>query len=125
MRFKDTSGGFFHNVVVTVASDATGNFDTCAQIEDGAEDNIDTALVFKNWIQDCENEVGSGGTLSNEPDVGNGPIVVSTTQLSVTPASQASAASPIPKHIFTELTNGLALPNVASGDPHDFDARFF
>ncbi|MEM8942967.1 MAG: hypothetical protein AAGC91_12495, partial [Pseudomonadota bacterium] len=125
MRFKDTSGGFFHNTVVTVASDATGTFDTCAQIEDGAETNINTALVFNNWIQDCANESGAGGTLSNEPSVGNSTIVVEAAALDAILASQASAASGLMPIDFADIAASFALPSVASGDPQDFDADFF
>jgi hypothetical protein len=125
MRFKDSSGGFFHNTVVTVASDATGTFDTCAQIEDGAEANINTSLVFNNWVQDCANESGAGGTLSNEPSVGNSSIVVEAAQLDDILASQAAAASGLAPIDFEAIGNSFALPNTASGDPQDFDASFF
>ena len=35
MRFKKGSAGFFHNVVVTVASDSATTFTHCASIEGG------------------------------------------------------------------------------------------
>ena len=124
MRFKDTSGGFFHNTVVTVADDATGAFDLCAQIEDGAEANINTALVFNNWIQDCAND-GSGGTLSNEPSVGNSSIVVEAAALDGILASQATAASGLTPIDWTAVANTYAVPSVGSGDPQDFDSSFF
>jgi hypothetical protein len=124
MRFKDTSGGFFHNAVVTVASDATGTFDTCAQIEDGAETNINTALVFNNWIQDCAND-GSGGTLSNEASIGNSSIVVEAAALDEILASQAAGASGIDAIDWEAISNSFAVPSTASGDPQNFDPTFF
>ncbi|KGE04243.1 hypothetical protein HRUBRA_01107 [Pseudohaliea rubra DSM 19751] len=125
MRFKDSSAGFFHNVVITVADDATGTFDECARIEDGAEANINVALVFNNWVQDCANESGAGGTLSNEPSVGNSSIVVEAAQLDDILASQAAAATGLAPIDFEAIGNAYALPSTASGDPQDFDASFF
>jgi hypothetical protein len=75
------------------AGDATGTFDECARIEDGAENNINTSLVFNNWVQDCSNTPGAGGTLSNEPSVGNDSVVIEAAQLDDILASQAAAAS--------------------------------
>ena len=124
MRFKDSSGGFFHNVVATVATDATGTFDTCAQIEDGAEANIDTALVFNNWVQDCAND-GTGGTLSNEASVGNSSVVVEAAALDSILASQAAAAAGLEPIDWDAIANGFAVPSTAGGDPQDFDASFF
>lgn len=124
MRFKDSSGGFFHNVVATVAEDATGTFDTCAQIEDGAEANVNTALVFNNWVQDCAND-GTGGTLSNEASVGNSSVVVEAAALDAILASQAASASGLAPIDWDAIANGFAVPSVAGGDPQDFDASFF
>ena len=64
MQFKEATGGFFHNVVATVASDSPNTFDTCARIRGGAEDNVGTSLVFNNWIQDCANAPGDHGELA-------------------------------------------------------------
>jgi len=124
MRFKDSTGGFFHNAVVTVADDATGIFDECARIEDGAENNINTSLVFNNWIQDCAND-GSGGTLSNEASVGNSSVVVEAAALDVILASQAAAAVGLDPIDWSAISNSFDVPSTASGDPRDFDADFF
>ncbi|MEM6485797.1 MAG: hypothetical protein AAF662_12545, partial [Pseudomonadota bacterium] len=125
MRFKDTSGGFFHNTVVTVAGDATGTFDECARIEDGAEANINTSLVFNNWIQDCSNTPGAGGTLSNEASVGNSSVMVAAAQLDDILASQAPGAMGIPAIDFGAIAANFAVPSTADGDPQDFDPSFF
>ncbi|MFK8043271.1 hypothetical protein, partial [Congregibacter sp.] len=125
MRFKDSTGGFFHNMVITVAGDATGSFDTCAQIEDGAETNINTALVFNNWVQDCANESGDGGTLSNESGVGNSSVVVEAAALDDILSSQAAAASGLTPIDWDAIGGSFALPSVSGGDPQDFEADFF
>jgi hypothetical protein len=125
MRFKDSTGGFFHNTVVTVAGDATGTFDECARIEDGAENNINTALVFNNWIQDCANESGTGGTLSNEASVGNSSIVIEAAALDDILASQAASATGLTPIDWDAIQSGFATPSVSGGDPQDFDPGFF
>jgi hypothetical protein len=125
MRFKDSSGGFFHNAVVTVNGEATGAFDECARIEDGAENNINSSLVFNNWIQDCSNTPGEGGTLSNEPSVGNSSVVIAAAALDGILASQADAASGLDPIDWDAIEGAFDLPSVAGGDPQDFDASFF
>ncbi len=125
MRFKDSTGGFFHNTVVTVADDTPGTFDECARIEDGAEANINSALVFNNWIQDCANESGDGGTLSNEPSVGNSSVVIEAAALDAILASQAAAASGLDPIDWDAIEGSFDTPSVAGGDPIDFDADFF
>jgi len=125
MRFKDSTGGFMHNMVITVAADATGTFDTCAQIEDGAEANINTALAFNNWVQDCANESGNGGTLSNELSVGNSSVVVEAAALDDILSSQAAAASGLTPIDWEAIGGALSLPSISGGDPQDFDASFF
>ena len=97
MQFKKLSGGFFHNVVVTVADDSLNTFDSCARIRQGSETLVNTALVFNNWIQDCAND-GSGGSLvSADSDagadaVGNATVVVADPALDAILASQAAEA---------------------------------
>ena len=97
MQFKKLSGGFFHNVVVTVADDSLNTFDSCARIRQGSETLVNTALVFNNWIQDCAND-GSGGSLvSADSDagadaVGNATAVVADPALDAILASQAAEA---------------------------------
>ncbi|MEM9313477.1 MAG: hypothetical protein AAGA95_02535 [Pseudomonadota bacterium] len=125
MRFKDSTGGFFHNAVVTVASDATGVFDECARIVDGAEANINTSLVFNNWIQDCANETGAGGLLSNEASVGNSSVIVEAAALDSILASQAPSAAGLDPIDWDAISAGFAVPSTASGDPQDFDSSFF
>jgi len=125
MRFKDSTGGFFHNTVVTVADDTPGTFDECARIEDGAENNINSSLVFNNWIQDCANESGAGGTLSNEASVGNSSVVIEAAALDAILASQAAAASGLDPIDWDAIENGFDTPSVSGGDPIDFDADFF
>ena len=51
MQFKKKSGGFFHNVVATVAGDSPNTYASCARITGGAGANVNTALVFNNWIK--------------------------------------------------------------------------
>jgi hypothetical protein len=125
MRFKDSTGGFFHNTVVTVAGDATGTFDECARIEDGAENNINTSLVFNNWVQDCANTPGAGGTLSNEPSVGNDTVVIEAAQLDGILASQASGCVRTDPIDWAAIEAAFDTPSTANGDPQDFDASFF
>jgi len=125
MRCKKSTGGFFHNTVVTVAADATGTFDECARIDDGAEANINTALVFNNWIQDCANDTGTGGTLSNDSSVGNSTIVVEAAALDSIYASQASAASGIDAIDWDTVSGAYAVPSTSGSDPIDFDRSFF
>ena len=125
MRFKDSTGGFFHNTVVTVAGNAVGQFDECARIEDGAEANINSALVFNNWIQDCANTPGLGGTLSNEPAIGNDSITIAAAELDAILASQAPAASGLDPIDWTAVASTFDVPSIADGDPQDFDANFF
>jgi len=125
MRFKKSSGGFFHNVVATVAGNATGTFNECARIDDGAEANINSSLVFNNWIQDCSNVAGAGGTLSNEASVGNDSVTIAAAQLDNILASQASAASGLAAIDWSTIAATFDVPSVANGDPIDFDANFF
>ena len=97
MQFKKLSGGFFHNVVATVADDSLNTFDSCARIRDGSETLVNTALVFNNWIQDCAND-GSGGSLTSANSeagadaVGNATVVVADPALDAILASQAAEA---------------------------------
>ena len=97
MQFKKLSGGFFHNVVITVADDSANTFDSCARIRDGSETLVNTALVFNNWIQDCAND-GSGGSLTSANSeagadaVGNASIVVTDPALDAILSSQAPEA---------------------------------
>lgn len=125
MRFKASSGGFFHNTVVTVAGNATGTFNECARIEGGSEANVNSSLAFNNWIQDCSNISGAGGTLSNEAAIGNDTINIQAAQLDNLLASQAASASGLAAIDFAALAGALDLPSVANGDPIDFDASFF
>jgi hypothetical protein len=97
MQFKALSGGFFHNVVATVAGDTPNTFDSCARIRGGSETLVNTALVFNNWIQDCAND-GTGGTLvsanseAGADAVGNATVVVAAPALDAILASQAAEA---------------------------------
>jgi hypothetical protein len=97
MQFKKKSGGFFHNVVATVAADTPNTFESCARITGGAGANVNTALVFNNWIQDCAND-GSGGLLVSADSeagadaVGNATMVVAAPALDAIFASQAAEA---------------------------------
>ncbi|MEM6708396.1 MAG: hypothetical protein AAF648_06390 [Pseudomonadota bacterium] len=125
MRFKDSTGGFFHNAVITVAGDAVGTFDECARIVDGAEANINASLVFNNWVQDCANATGTGGTLSNEASVGNATVVVEDAALDGFLASQAAAASGLAPIDWAAIEATFDTPSIADGDPQDFDSSFF
>lgn len=97
MQFKKKSGGFFHNVVATVAGDSPNTFASCARITGGARANVNTALVFNNWIQDCANN-GSGGDLVSADSeagadaLGNSTIVITAPALDAILASQAPEA---------------------------------
>ena len=97
MQFKKKSGGFFHNVVATVAGDSPNTYASCARITGGAGANVNTALVFNNWIQDCAND-GSGGDLVSADSeagadaVGNATIAVAAPALDAILASQAPEA---------------------------------
>jgi len=51
LNFKKSSGGFFHNTVVTVAESSETAVDTCIDVNgSGSEALIGTALVINNWI---------------------------------------------------------------------------
>lgn len=125
LNFKASSAGFFHNMVVTVAADTAATLATCANIIDGAEGNVNTSLVFNNWIQDCANGAGNGGTLSNEASVGNASVVVADAALDAILSSQAPEAAGITPIDWTVIESTFAVPNAGSGDPQDFDASFF
>ena len=64
MRFKKGSAGFFHNVVVTVASDSATTFTHCASIEGGdSQGEVGNALYLNNWVYDCTNASDAQGLL--------------------------------------------------------------
>ena len=127
MQFKKLSGGFFHNVVATVADDATNTFESCARIRGGAETNVNTALVFNNWIQDCAND-GTGGTLvSADSDAGadavaNDSVVVADPALDAILASQAPEAVLAAPLNWTEINGAYpeSTANTSYLDATDF-----
>ena len=123
MMFKKSTGGFFHNTLVTVDADASGAIDTCATIAGGAEANINTTLVFNNWIQDCL-KGGGAGTLSNEASVGNATVVIASPALDATYASQAPEAA-VGSIDWAAVAAAYGVPSIGTGDPIDFDASFF
>ena len=93
LNFKKTSGGFFHNTIVTVDPNTENTFTTCARIHDGAEYNVGSSLYFNNWIQDCANGAGDQGVLATV-DMSNASANVNAVfaNLNSLGASQASAA---------------------------------
>ena len=121
-----TASGFDAQVISAIMP----TFTTCAEIQDGAENNIGTALAFNNWIQDCAND-GSGGDLASNTDgvdvsaVGNSTIIVEDAALDDILASQAAGATGLDPIDFDALGGVLSLPSTAGGDPQDFDASFF
>ncbi len=132
LNFKKSSGGFFHNMVATVAADSANTFTACAKIHNGAEANLPTGeLALNNWVQDCASD-GSGGDLAIDGDdaaldiSGNAiDVTVEAAALDSIYASQAAAASGLDPIDWTALEGVLALPNISNGDPQDFDASFF
>lgn len=123
LNFKKTSGGFFHNMVVTYAADTANTFTTCATIHDGAEANVGTAIAFNNWVQDCAND-GSGGILA-DVSIDATTVTVEAADLNANLASQAASASGLTAIDWAAIGGALELPNTGSGDPQDFDATFF
>ena len=127
MQFKAKSGGFFHNVVATVADDATNTFESCARIRGGAEVNVNTALVFNNWIQDCAND-GSGGALVSADSaagadaVANASVVVADPALDSILASQAAEAVLAAPLNWTEINGAFSesTANTSYLDATDF-----
>ncbi|PDH36255.1 MAG: hypothetical protein CNF01_06825, partial [Halieaceae bacterium MED-G27] len=125
--FKAKSGGFFHNVVATVADDATNTFESCARIRGGAEVNVNTALVFNNWIQDCAND-GSGGALVSADSaagadaVANASVVVADPALDSILASQAAEAVLAAPLNWTEINGAFSesTANTSYLDATDF-----
>ena len=123
LNFKKTSGGFFHNVVVTVAADSAQTFTSCATIRDGAEDNVGTAIAFNNWVQDCASD-GTGGVLA-DVSIDATTVTVEAADLNSLLASQAASANGLTPIDWTAIEAAFSLPNVGTGDPQDFDASFF
>lgn len=127
MQFKKKSGGFFHNVVATVAGDSPNTFASCARITGGVGANVNTALVFNNWIQDCAND-GSGGDLVSADSevgadaVGNATIAVAAPALDAILASQAPEAVLAAPVNWTDVNGAFAesTANTSFLDATDF-----
>ena len=118
MQFKEKSGGFFHNVVATVAGDSPNTFASCARITGDAGANANTALVFNNCIQDCANDGSGGDLVSTDSEagadaVGNATIVVAAPALNAILASQAPEAVLAAAVNWTEV-NGIFAESTAN-----------
>ena len=125
MRFKASSGGFFHNTVVTVADGNATPLTQCVEVAgEGSQGNVGTSLVLNNWIQDCAEGLGNHGTLANDEAsaLDNGTIVATDAVLDDILASQAPEASGLEAQNWTEI-NGSLSESVA--DPDYLDSTTF
>ena len=121
LRFRKSSGGFFHNTVVTVADSSETAVDTCIDVSgSGSEALVGTALVINNWIQDCGQGQGVHGTLSGPNVSFDASTVVRTDAL-----LDSSLASKSPSAVLTDAVDWLAFnasyPESVA-DPDFFDA---
>jgi len=94
LHFKKSSGGFFHNTVLSVAEDNATPLNQCVRVNgSGSEANVGTSLVLNNWIQDCAAGAGDRGSLSgSNVDLDNGTIYAVNARLNANGASEAPEA---------------------------------
>ena len=67
LNLKAGSGGFFHNVILTVPAASNAGLNTCVNVA-GADSEAAVAggaLALNNWLQDFEAGAGLHGTLSS------------------------------------------------------------
>ena len=94
LHFKKSSGGFFHNTVLSVAEDNATPLNQCVRVNgSGSEANVGTSLVLNNRIQDCAAGAGDRGSLSgSNVDLDNGTIYAVNARLNANGASEAPEA---------------------------------
>ena len=111
--FKAGSGGFFHNIVFTVA-ESNSTIQNCVLVQGSdAEANINTALVVNNAIADCAGGVGTGNIGNNTLDATS--ISQVEADLDDNLASQAPEAILDAPISWTEI-NGIYSESLADGD---------
>lgn len=111
--FKAGSGGFFHNVVFTVA-ESNSTIENCVEVQ-GADSEalINTALVLNNIIADCAGGAGTGNIGNNTLDATT--ISQVEANLDDNLASQAPEAVLSAPVSWTEI-NGIYSESLADED---------